>query len=390
MGKTHSLRAKRFRNIDPWIVLPYVTLCIIGIIMVFSASAAVNMQTGGSAKSYLVKQTIFVILGLAVARFMSVINLKKLRNPYFLAIFAGILFVMLVFVRVFGASINGARGWISLGAFSIQPAEVVKLFLILYLSNQFAHYNAVPGRYGLKQAAWPLGLTGFLLIGILIQPDVGGVAINLTIAMVLFLGSEIDWKTGSYVIVLGVGGLILFLPSLARFLATHLHNYQANRFVAYLDPFGTTSGVGNQLVNSYYAISNGGLFGVGLGNSVQKMGYLPEPNTDFILAVISEELGFVMVAVILVLLCIIVCRCIRLGMQAGSMYLTLICYGVATFIAVETFFNVGGVCGLLPITGVTLPFISYGGSSMMILSAAIGLVLNVSRRLRAREKGSIQ
>lgn len=120
------------------------------------------------------------------------------------------------------------------------------------------------------------------------------------------------------------------------------------------------------------------------------MGYLPEPNTDFILAVIAEELGFFMVALILVLLCIIVCRAVRLGMYANSMYMTLLCYGVATFIAVETFFNVGGVCGLLPITGVTLPFISYGGSSMLILSAAIGLVLNVSRRLRAREKGRIK
>lgn len=390
MDKKHSLSAKRFRNIDPWIVLPYVSLCVIGVIMVFSSSAAVSMQTGGSPRSYLIKQAIFVMMGFAVAYFMSAINLQKLRNPKFLAIFAGILIILLLYVRVFGASVNGARGWIHLGPLSVQPAEIVKVFLILYLSNQFAHYNAVPGRYGLRQAAWPLALTGFLLILILVQPDVGGVAINFTIAMVLFLGSEINWKTGSYVIVFGVGGLILFLPSLARFLATHLHNYQASRFVAYLDPFGTTSGVGNQLVNSYYAISNGGLLGVGLGNSVQKMGYLPEPNTDFILAVIAEELGFVAVAVILILLCIIVCRSIRLGMHAQSMYMTLICYGVATFIAVETFFNIGGVCGLLPITGVTLPFISYGGSSMIILSAAIGLVLNVSRRLRAREKGGLQ
>lgn len=387
MGKTHSLRAKRFRNIDPWIVLPYVTLCVLGIIMVFSSSAVFSMQNGVSAKSYLVHQTIFVILGFIMAAFFAAINLNKLRNKYLLAIFAGVLIGALIFVYARGASINGAAGWINLGLFSIQPAEVVKLFLILYLSHQFAHYNAVPGKYGLKQAAWPLTLTGLMLVLIFIQPDVGGVAINFTIAMVLFLGSEIDWKTGSYVIVFGVGGLMLFLPTLARLLATHLHNYQASRFVAYLDPFGTTSGVGNQLVNSYYAISNGGLFGVGLGNSVQKMGYLPEPNTDFILAVIAEELGFVMVAIILVLLCIIVCRCIRLGMYAHSMYMTLLCYGVATFIAVETFFNVGGVCGLLPITGVTLPFISYGGSSMLILSAAIGLVLNVSRRLCVREKG---
>ena len=119
-----------------------------------------------------------------------------------------------------------------------------------------------------------------------------------------------------------------------------------------------------------------------MGNSIQKMGYLPEPNTDFILAIISEEMGWLMVAVILILMMIIVCRTIQLGVRVNSLYQALLCYGVATFIAVETFFNVGGVSGLLPITGVTLPFISYGGSSMLVLSAAIGLVLNVSRLYR--------
>ena len=175
-----------------------------------------------------------------------------------------------------------------------------------------------------------------------------------------------------------LGVIIIGLPIIAKFVVAHFHGYQVNRFVAYINPFANNSGVGNQLVNSYYAISNGGLTGVGLGNSIQKMGYLPEPNTDFILAIISEEMGWIMVTFILVLIMIIVCRTIQLGVKVNSVYQALLCYGVATFIAVETFFNIGGVSGLLPITGVTLPFISYGGSSMVVLSAAIGLVLNVS------------
>ena len=154
--------------------------------------------------------------------------------------------------------------------------------------------------------------------------------------------------------------------------------YQVARFVAFLNPFGNASGSGSQLVNSYYAISNGGVFGVGLGNSIQKMGYLPEPNTDFIMSITSEELGLVGVTAILVTLLFLICRIIQVGVRADSLYQTLICYGSATFFTIETLFNIGGVLGLLPITGVTFPFISYGGSSMLILSATVGIIMNIS------------
>lgn len=373
------------RWLDPWIVLPYIVLCLIGIVMVYSASAAVTLQEGGSAKSYLLKQTIFVILGLGVAIFMASINLNYLRQPIFLRIFFWVLVAALICVRAFGASINGAHGWINLGFFSIQPAEVVKLFIILYLSNQFALYQARPELSAMIHAWKPLAVVLFLAALIYIQPDTGGFAINVMIALVIFLASEVNWKTGAKLMGLGLGALILGLPIFSRFIVGHVHSYKASRFLAYLDPFASTQGVGNQLVNSYYAISNGGITGVGLGKSIQKMGYLPEPNTDFILAIIAEELGLLMVIVILLLLAVLVCRCIWVGMQTKSLYMSLICYGVASFLSVESFFNIGGVCGLLPITGVTLPFISYGGSSMLVLSAAVGLVMNVSRHLSQRK-----
>lgn len=373
--------------LDPWIVLPYIVLCLIGIVMVYSASAAVTLQSGGSASSYLVKQTIFVIIGMIVTYFMFSKKLSVLRRPRFLAIFYGILVAALIGVRFFGANINGAHGWINLGPFSIQPAEVVKLFIILYLSNQFDQFQARPDLSDARHAAKPLTLVVILVLLILAQPDTGGFAINVMIALVIFLGSEVNWRTGARLIVGGLALLIVGLPFAARFIAGHIHSYQASRFVAYIDPFSATQGVGNQLVNSYYAISNGGLTGVGLGNSIQKMGYLPEPNTDFILAIIAEELGLLMVLVILLLLAVIVCRTIWIGMHANTLYMSLICYGVAAFFAVETFFNIGGVCGLLPITGVTLPFISYGGSSMVVLSAALGLVLNISRHV-SQERGA--
>ena len=321
-------------------------------------------------------------MGIGIAMVVAMMRLAILRHPRLLMIFFAALLVMLLYVKIFGAAVNGAQGWINLGFFSIQPAEIAKLFLIVYLANQFAHYNEQAGVYNIWSTRYPLIITALLLVLILIQPDFGGFAINSAIVIVMFLGSEINWRKGVQLLLAFLAVIVIGLPLFARFIVNHFHGYQVNRFVAYINPFGNNSGVGNQLVNSYYAISNGGLTGVGLGNSIQKMGYLPEPNTDFILAIISEEMGWLMVAVILILMMIIVCRTIQLGVRVNSLYQALLCYGVATFIAVETFFNVGGVSGLLPITGVTLPFISYGGSSMLVLSAAIGLVLNVSRLYR--------
>lgn len=377
---------KKLKQLDPWIALPYVVLCIIGIIMVYSSSAGIEMQNGGSPTGYLVRQTIFAVMGIFVAMVVASMRLAALRNSKLLMSFFGLLLAMLLFVKIFGAAINGAQGWINLGFISIQPAEIAKLFLIIYLANQFAHYNERAEVYSIWSTRYPLIITALLLVLILIQPDFGGFAINSAIVIVMFLGSEINWRKSVWILLSFLGLIVVGLPLIARFVVDHFHGYQVNRFVAYINPFANHSGVGSQLVNSYYAISNGGLMGVGLGNSIQKMGYLPEPNTDFILAIISEEMGWIMVAVILILMMIIVCRTIQLGVRANSLYQALLCYGVATFIAVETFFNIGGVSGLLPITGVTLPFISYGGSSMLVLSAAIGLVLNVSRQDKKREQ----
>lgn len=348
--------------------------------MVYSASAGIKLQNGGSPLSYLIKQFIFVILGIFVLLFMSQLRIEKLRNKNFLKWFLGILLVALCGVKLFGTAVNGAQGWIHLGPISIQPAEVAKLFLILYLAERFATYNESPMKYPVWAPLSPMVISGALLFLILIQPDMGGFAINASIVIVLFLASEMSWKKSVWILLIGLLLILVGLPVASYFIVDHFHGYQVNRFVAYVNPFANQRGVGSQLVNSYYAIANGGLFGKGLGNSIQKMGYLPEPNTDFILAIISEELGWLMVAIILSLLMIIVCRSIQIGVRAHTLYESLLCYGVATFICVETSFNVGGVTGLLPITGVTLPFISYGGSSMLILSAAVGVVINVSRR----------
>ncbi|WP_029508391.1 FtsW/RodA/SpoVE family cell cycle protein [Paucilactobacillus suebicus] len=386
--------SRKFRYLDYYIFVPYILLCLIGIVMVYSSSADIAIQNGGSPSAYLVKQIIYVVLGLCVVWFMTAVNLKLFQNGKVMFAMTMVTLLALVYVKVFGQAVNGAQGWINLGFMNIQPAEVCKIVLILYLARMFSRKeNEVTSSFGDYVGAMgsPIVLSLILVGLIIIQPDLGGAAINSAIIAVMIFASGISWKKGVTII---LGCFFSFaaigLPVLTKVAeSSSSHGYQIQRFVAFVNPFGTARGAGSQLVNSYYALSNGGIFGVGLGNSIQKMGYLPEPNTDFIMAVIGEELGLVGVVVILLLLGLIVARTIWIGVRVNDAYSALVCYGVAAFITIETLFNVGGVTGLLPITGVTFPFISYGGSSMLVLCMALGCVLNISAihtRSRVLEK----
>lgn len=211
------------------------------------------------------------------------------------------------------------------------------------------------------------------------EPDFGGTAILFMITLVMFSVSGVPtrlaltWLVGIAIFV-GIVFIIVVTWN-PKFLQ---ESYQFQRLMSFLHPFQLERKGGAQLVNSYYAIHNGGLFGVGLGNSMQKRGYLPEPYTDFILSITAEELGVVVTILLVGLLFYLMWEIMEVGINASSQFNALICFGVATILFTEALFNIGAVLGLLPITGVTLPFISYGGSSMIVLTAAVGLVLNVS------------
>ncbi|EEJ41349.1 FtsW/RodA/SpoVE family cell cycle protein [Limosilactobacillus vaginalis] len=363
---------------------------MIGIVMVYSASSAIEMQNGGTPTSYLIKQTIYVIMGICCLLFGANYPLKHYRTPRFLRDSTLAMIGMLLFVLVLSHAVNGAKGWINLGVINIQPVEICKIYFILYLSDRMARVRARNDHF-ISSGGGPWLVVALCLLLIVLQPDIGGMAINVMIVAVLFLACDFRWSFGI--------SILLIIPIMCYLLVEKavesglIHGYRMARFVAFLNPFGNASGSGSQLVNSYYAISNGGVFGSGLGNSVQKMGYLPEPNTDFIMSITSEELGLVGVSVILILLMIIICRMIQIGVRSNSMYEMLLCYGSATFILIEAFFNIGGVLGLLPITGVTFPFISYGGSSMLILSFTVGIIMNISiqqNKQRALRRGARQ
>ncbi len=376
--KIHISQIKdNFHYWDYYLMVPYLILCMVGIVMVYSSSAAIEMQNGGSPTSYLIKQTIYVVMGIMALLFGANYSLSHYRTSRFLRDSTFVMVGMLLFVLVLSHAVNGAKGWINLGIINIQPVEICKVYFILYLSDRMARVRARHDHF-ISAGGGPWLIVGLCLLLIALQPDIGGMAINVMIVAVLFLACDFRWSFGiSVLLFIPIMGYLLIEKAVESGL---IHGYRMARFVAFLNPFGNASGSGSQLVNSYYAISNGGVLGSGLGNSVQKMGYLPEPNTDFIMSITSEELGLVGVTAILLLLMIIICRMIQVGVRSNSMYEMLLCYGSATFILIETFFNIGGVLGLLPITGVTFPFISYGGSSMLILSFTVGLIMNISIR----------
>lgn len=388
-----SLDVKKLKLIDLWIAIPYVILLGIGVVMVYSASFYNNMMNGGSTTQYLVKQAIYAVLGLILCflAYMLKVNVLKSRGVLFIlgVVTWGALLILIIKGIVNPSSrVNGASAWISIGPFfNFQPLELAKLVFVLYLalvlSNKKDRLIDLSTKDIFKDNLGQLFYLSTVIIMVIFQPDIGGALILMVICLVLISASTISSK----LILRLDGGLIAFVAVIMTILFTvkprfFTHTYQYQRFLAMQHPFALEKQAGAQIVNSYYAISNGGFFGVGLGNSIQKRGYLPEPHTDFILAIISEELGVFGVLIVLGLLTVIVLRILIVGIRSQKSYTSLVLYGIATMMLTQIILNVGGLLGYIPLTGVTLPFISYGGSSMLILSVSLGIALN----LEATEK----
>ncbi|MBI6597650.1 MULTISPECIES: FtsW/RodA/SpoVE family cell cycle protein [Lacticaseibacillus] len=373
---------KKLRHVDYFILVPYLILCAIGIVMVYSASAYwVQRQYGATETKYLLQQIVFVVLGIGTVFFFDNMALKILRNRWVLFVLMSGLFVMLVYLIIHGRAVNGAAAWISIGSFRLQPSEFAKMILIFYLAHMLTSREDSfrQENFRLRQMWQPLFIAGMMMLLVFVEPDTGGFAILFLITLVVVMSSGIPMRYGLLwlVALIATGVLGYYIVSHYHFPGLE-HNYAYQRLVAAIHPFKKANAAGNQVVNSLYAINHGGLFGVGLGMSSQKLGYLPEPYTDFILAVIAEELGLVGTVVVLGLLFFLVMRFYLIGIRSKNTYNTLIAYGIATMMFVQTVFNVGAVAGVLPVTGVTLPFISYGGSSMIVLSMAVGIMLNIS------------
>ncbi len=384
--KGATLVRRKLRYLNYRIFIPYLILVVMGIVLVYSASSDILLVNGFKPSVYGIRQAIYALVAfLFFCIPFFALKIKVFKSPKFVAGFLIICILMLlwlVFLRFFhsSAAVNGAVGWINLGFINLQPLEVTKLALVIYLAYVLDHRDGKLVKGKIKDnLSHPAILAAFLMCLVIVEPDLGGTAILFMITLVMFSVSGIParlaltWLIG-IALVIGLVVLIIIIWS-PEFLQK---SYQFQRLMSFLHPFELERKGGAQLVNSYYAIHNGGVLGVGLGNSMQKRGYLPEPYTDFILSITAEEVGVILTILLVGLLFYLMLEIMNVGIHSVSQFDALICFGVATIIFTEAFFNIGAVLGLLPITGVTLPFISYGGSSMIVLTAAIGLVLNVS------------
>ena len=388
------------------ILIPYLILSIIGLIVVYSTTSALAIQSGVSSIRMVRTQGLFFILSLLTIALIYKFSLNFLRNKKVLAVIIFIEVILLLLSRFVTDTVNGAHGWLTIpGGFSIQPAEYLKVILVWYLALIFSKRQDEIRDYdyqALTHNEWiPRNLTDWrwltlILIGIVaIMPDLGNATILALTVFIMITASGVGYRWFTSLLGLVVSGSAIILGSIwiigvDRVAKIPVFGYVAKRFSAFFNPFNDLTGAGHQLANSYYAMSNGGWFGLGLGNSIEKQGYLPEAHTDFVFAIVIEELGFVGASLILALLFFLILRVILVGIRAKNPFNSMMAIGIGGMMLVQTFINIGGISGLIPSTGVTFPFLSQGGNSLWVLSVAIAFVLNIDaseKRLRMKQEG---
>ncbi len=361
------------RGIDIALLVVVLTLVGLGLIMVLSASSIQAFSRYGDTYYFLKRQLVWAILGIISMFILSRIDYHFWGRIGKLVLLMGIVVLIFVLVPQFGYIAGGSRRWIVLGPIVVQASEVAKFALIIYMAGYLAYKNERV-RSTLKGLVPPLLVLAFVLYLIILEPDLGtAISIGVTVFLMLF-------AAGVRVAHLG----LLFLgsvPILYYFMMGE--SYRRQRLMAFINPWQDPLDSGFHIIQSMYALGSGGLFGVGFGQSKQKFFYLPAPSTDFIFAVIGEELGFLGAALIIVLFFILAWRGLAIGLNAPDLLGTLLAVGLTTMIVIQFIINIGVVSGSLPVTGISLPFISYGGSSLVVMLSAVGILLNISRQVRS-------
>jgi len=366
------MRRSKYHAPDYLFLGLFAFVAIFGVIMLSSASNAIAFQRFGDSLYYVRHQLLNGFLpGLIVCAVLSFIDYRVFKKFAFPIFVVSIALLLAVFTPL-GASFGGAKSWIDLGFLTFQPSEIVKLAFIIYLAAWLERRDAKVLKDfsdGLVPFLISLGIIMFL---ILLQPDVGTMSIIVMIALMVYFvaGASIKHLLG-----LGVAGIAM-LAVLIK-----IAPYRAARFTVFLHPELDPQGIGYHINQALLAIGSGGLFGLGFGYSRQKHLYLPEVIGDSIFAIIAEELGFVVVVIILLAMLALIFRGYHIARQAPDQFGKLMAAGIMSWIGFQSFVNISAMVGLLPITGLPLPFVSYGSSSLVVLFAAIGIVINISRQM---------
>ena len=355
------------KKIDKILLLSIIFISILGIIMIYSSSYVWASYKYDNPYKYATHQTIFLIMGFILMFFVLKIDIKLLKEKANIIFIFSFILLILVLIPGIGTVRNGSRSWFGIGSFGIQPSEFMKLALIIFTAKYLTN-NKIKD---IKTTVLPILIVLFLVFGlIMLEPDFGtGVIIIMTIIAMLFV-SGVNMGFFLKIGLIGVVGVIVLIM---------IAPYRLERIVSFLNPWTDPLGSGFQIIQSMYAIGPGGLLGMGLGNSIQKHFYLPEPQTDFIFAIISEELGFMGVILVSTLFLTIIYRGIKISINCEDEFCKYLSFGIIFNLAFQTILNLMVVVGLIPVTGVTLPFLSYGGSSLLITMLGMGIILNISR-----------
>ena len=374
------------------ILVPYILLSVLGLIVVYSTTSASLIQEGKSAFQLVRNQGLFWIVSLLLITVIYKLKLGFLRNERLLFIVMFSELILLALARLIGIPINGAYGWIKVGPITIQPAEYLKIIIIWYLAQRFSKQQEEIGVYDfqvLTQNQWlPRSFNDWrfvllVMIGSLaIFPDLGNATILFLVSLLMYSISGIAHRWFATILAILTTLATVTLTAIKvigvdKVSKIPVFGYVAKRFSAFFNPFDDVAGAGHQLANSYYAMVNGGWFGLGLGNSIEKRGYLPEAHTDFVFSIVIEEFGFVGASLILALVFFLILRIILVGVRAKNPFNSMVAIGIGGMILIQVFVNIGGISGLIPSTGVTFPFLSQGGNSLLVLSVAIAFVLNI-------------
>ncbi|GAE34209.1 putative lipid II flippase FtsW [Halalkalibacter akibai] len=360
-----------FRKDNDWLLI-FTTflLAIFGLVMVFSASYALGI-VGENPNPYAFIQRQIVWFGLAAFAFLVVMHVpyRLYRNLSPIIIILSVLALFLVLTPFLGRDINGAQRWIDLKVLVVQPSEFVKLGMIIYLAQVYSQKQAYIDQF-IRGVMPPLVVVGIVFGLIMMQPDLGTATSILLVTLMIVFFSGAKWRHLIGLAAVGVSLFVVFALSAP---------YRVRRLTSFQDPFADPTGTGFHVIQSYIAMAHGGISGTGLGQSVQKLFYLPEAHTDFILAVVSEELGLFGVLFVLGAHTLIITRGVMIGTRCKNPFGSLLAFGIVFQIAIQIIFNVGAVTGMLPITGIPLPLVSNGGSSLFITLVSLAILANISR-----------
>ncbi len=355
---------------DPVLLISVMLLIGIGLVAVYSASSILAEARYGDHYYYLKRQTIFCLFGVMLMILAKNINYLLYRKLVYVLLGLSLLLLVLLLVPGLGIKVGGAQRWIKFGFISLQPSEAAKLSLAIFMAYSMSKNVEHMGTF--FNGLLPHLLMAAIVIAlILLQPDLGtAIIIGMWVLILLFIGGV---HLGQLLVLLG-----LMTPAVF-YLISHTA-YRLHRWWAFLNPWEDPHGFGFQIIHSFLAFGSGGLAGVGLGNSKQKLFYLPEPHTDFVAAIIAEEAGFIGVSVLLILFALIVIRGIKIALNAPDLFGTYLALGISCMLALQVMVNMGVVMALLPTKGLTLPFISYGGSSLVISLISMGILMSISRK----------